>query len=187
VTGNLSQVVEDAQRLATAVFDVYRTTAKEYERAIGPIVSPEQQKVVLDMALACVGIANKEQRVEKWREERKNGHNGHKADAKPAASDVQVMPGAEKTEEKSAVAQAERPNPAPNGPRPPEDEPERPIKPRDTRNRPVEQLIRELDIKSPAQAGFLRARKEISYIEWQRVRDEVSRREIRGAGGFSTP
>jgi ABC-type uncharacterized transport system involved in gliding motility auxiliary subunit len=65
MNGNLSQVVEDAQRLATAVFDVYRTTAKEYERAIGPIVSPEQQKVVLDVALACVGIANKESRVEK--------------------------------------------------------------------------------------------------------------------------
>jgi hypothetical protein len=60
-------------------------------------------------------------------------------------------------------------------------------KERDMRNRPTEQLIRELDFKSPKQAGFLRYQGTISYKEWRRVRDEVSRREIAQAGGFSNP
>ena len=55
-------------------------------------------------------------------------------------------------------------------------------KPRDERDRPTEQLINELNIKSPKQAEFLRYQGAISYREWQRVRDEVSRREIANGG-----
>jgi len=178
VNGNLSQVVQDAQRLATAVFDVYRTTTKEYERAIGPIVSPEQQKTVLDVALACVGIANKEQRVEKFREDRKNGHNGngHQPPKPKVISETKPAEAVEKETE------TPKPETATNGGTPMA---QSGYRQRDTRDRPTEQLIKELNIKSPAQAGFLRARKEISYIEWQRVRDYVSLQEIRGAGGFT--
>jgi hypothetical protein len=55
----------------------------------------------------------------------------------------------------------------------------------DTRNRPPEQIVEKLKIKTPAQAGFLRAKGEMSYKEWQRVRDYVSKREIEGAKGFT--
>ena len=182
MNGNLSQVVEDAQRLATAVFDVYRTTAKEYERAIGPIVSPEQQKVVLDVALACIGISNKEQRVEKFREDRKNGHsnrNGHKADAKQDARDVPAMPVTQTPEQKDVP----KPETATSGGTPTG---QSGYRQRDARDRPTEQLIKELNIKSPAQAGWLRARKEIFYIEWQRVRDYVSQQEVANGGKLAS-
>ena len=53
---------------------------------------------------------------------------------------------------------------------------------RDTRDRPTEQLIKELNIKSPIQAGWLRANKQISYIEWKRVKDYVSQQEIESGG-----
>jgi len=66
---------------------------------------------------------------------------------------------------------------------PESDRTERGYKRRDTRDRPTEQLIKELNIKSPAQAGWLRANKEISYIEWKRVKDYVSQKEIDN-GGF---
>jgi hypothetical protein len=56
------------------------------------------------------------------------------------------------------------------------------FKPRDDRNRPTEQLVKELNIKSPAHAGWLRVKKIISYIEWQRVRDYVSQLEIVNGG-----
>jgi hypothetical protein len=173
VNGNLTQVVQDAQRLATAVFDVYRTTAKEYERAIGPIVSPEQQKVVLDVALACVGIANKEQRVEKFREDRRNGDgNNHQSPKPKVIPETPTTPAktVEQPERKEGATLADQPKPAPTPPKPPEDEEPMPLgkperKPRDERDRPTEQLIQELNIRTPKQAGFLRYKKEISECE----------------------
>ena len=183
------QFKSPAKKLAIAVFDVYRTTAKKYERAIGPIIIPEQQKVVLDVALACVGIANKEQRVEKFREERKNGNGNSPQPPKPkVVSETKPAEAVEnepvKPEQKDGVAQADLLKPTT---KPPEDEPEKPRKPRDDRNRPTEQLITELNIKSPAQAGWLRARKEISYIEWQRVKDYVSQQQIANGGKLASP
>jgi len=71
----------------------------------------------------------------------------------------------------------------PKPPKPPFDkepitlgEPE--MKPLDERDRPTEQLINDFDIKTPKQAGFLRYKGAISYREWRRVKDEVSKREI---------
>ena len=59
---------------------------------------------------------------------------------------------------------------------------EPPRKPHDERDRPTEQLIQELGIKTPRQAGWLRFKKVISYGEWQRVRDCLSAREIQQGG-----
>jgi hypothetical protein len=58
-------------------------------------------------------------------------------------------------------------------------------KPWDNRNRPPEQLIKELNIKSPAHAGYLRADKKISYPEWKAVQEILCKQEIEGAVSFS--
>jgi hypothetical protein len=59
-------------------------------------------------------------------------------------------------------------------------------KPRDDRDRPTEQLIQELNIRTPKEAGYLRYKGEISYREWMRVKDEVSKREIANGGEYSS-
>jgi len=152
MNGNFSQIVEDAQKLSEAVFQVYPAVAEKYTTIIGPVVNADQQKILFDLSVTCVGIANKDSRVQQMRDDKKNSYG----------------------------------RPVPTPPQPPKppldkdpitlDEPS--MKPRDERDRPTEQLIKELNIKSPAHAGWLRANKDISYIEWKRVKDEVSRREI---------
>ena len=157
MNGNFSQIVEDAQKLSEAVFQVYPAVAEKYKTIIGPVVNAEQQKILFDLSVTCVGIANKDSRVQQMRDDKKNGHPTPPQPPKPPL-------------DKNPITL---------------DEPSK--KPRDERNRPTGQLIEELDIKSPKQAGFLRYQGAISYKEWQRVRDEVSRREIEKAGGFSNP
>lgn len=161
MNGNLPMIIEDARKLADAVFKVYPQVLANYSSAIGPVSTPEQQKILFDLSVTCLAIANKESRVAAWKEERKNGNgNGHK-DSTQHDCDVPLVPGADKTEQG--------------------------YRQRDTRDRPTEQLIKELNIKSPAQAGWLRANKEISYIEWKRIRDYVSQKEIENGGGFTSP
>jgi len=150
MNGNLTLIIEDAKKLANAVFSVYPDVLRNYSTLIGPVSTPEQQKILFDLCVACIGISNKESRVAAWKEERKNGNgNGHSNGNNG------------------------------NG--------ENGYKQRDIRDRSIEQLIKELNIKSPAQAGFLRARKEISYMEWKAVHDHLCQKEIDGASGFSSP
>ena len=48
---------------------------------------------------------------------------------------------------------------------------------RDTRKRPVRQLLKELRVRSPAHAGYLRAKHQLSYLEWKALQDYFSGRE----------
>jgi regulator of PEP synthase PpsR (kinase-PPPase family) len=80
MNGNLPLIVEDAKRLGDAVFGIYPTLAERYTATIGPVVNADQQKILFDLAVACIGIANKEQRVSQMREERKNGNGRHPRD-----------------------------------------------------------------------------------------------------------
>jgi hypothetical protein len=190
VNGNLTQVVEDAKKLTDAVFQVYPQVLSSYSSLIGPVSTPEQQKILFDLSVTCLAIANKESRVEKFREDRKNGNgNGHQLQKPRVISETPATPAktGEQPEQKEGVSQAEQPKPAPNGPRPPEDEPTPLRTPRDERDRPTEQLIQELNIRTPKEAGYLRYKKQISFKEWQRVRDYVSQQEIQRAGGFTRP
>ena len=98
-----------------------------------------------------------------------NEENGHKAERKQDCCDVPGMP--EENEPKKPPFDRE-----------PITLEEPPRKPRDERDRPTEQLIQELDIKTARQAGWLRFKKVISYGEWQRVRDCLSAREIQQGG-----
>jgi hypothetical protein len=161
VNGNLSQVVEDAKKLTDAVFQVYPQVLSNYSSLIGPVSTPEQQKILFDLSVTCLAIANKESRVEKFREDRKNGNNHPSPPTHPQPPQPPV-----KDREPMTLDDSER-------------------KPRDERDRPTDLLIQELGIRTPKQAGFLRYQGTISYKEWQRVRDEVSRREMKEAGGFT--
>lgn len=177
MNGNMKQVVEDAKSLAEAVFEVYPVVAETYKQKVRSIMDVNQEKILFDLAVACVGIANKEQRVQQYREDRKNGccGNGQKAAAPPVSAEKVEGPVTKPTPPQPPAKPAEK-KPEPNN--------GNGWKPRDTRNRPVEQLIQELNIKSPAQAGFLRARHQLSYREWRGVHEFLCQREIEGAGAL---
>ena len=49
---------------------------------------------------------------------------------------------------------------------------------KDTRQRPVKQLVKELRVKSPAHAGYLRAKDEMSYGEWKALVDYFGGKDI---------
>jgi hypothetical protein len=148
-------VVEDAKKLTDAVFQVYPQVLSSYSSLIGPVSTPEQQKILFDLSVTCLAIANKESRVEKFREDRKNGN------CYPTPPTPPQPPKPPQDKEPITLYESER-------------------KPRDDRDRPTEQLIHDLNIKTPKQAGFLRYQGTISYKERHRVRDYVPRQEIQG-------
>ena len=101
--------------------------------------------------------------------------DGHKIERKQDHCDVPGMPEENEKERK------------PPFDREPITLEETPRKPRDERDRPTEQLIQELGIRTPKEAGFLRYKKQISFKEWIRVRDYLSAREIRAGGAVTSP
>lgn len=172
MNGNLPLIIDDAKRLADAVFQVYPQVVTNYSTTIGPVSTPEQQKILFDLSVTCLAIANKESRVEKMREERKNG-NGHPRPPTPPTPPQLPKP--------RILSETKT-----DGTTTPVDESDTERKPRDERDRHTEQLIRELNIRTPKEAGFLRYRKQISFKEWLRVKDYLSAKEIL-AGGVAFP
>jgi hypothetical protein len=176
MNGNLPLIIDDAKKLADAVFQVYPQVVTNYSTTIGPVSTPEQQKILFDLSVTCLAIANKESRVEKMREERKNGH------PKPPTPPTPPQPPKPRILSETKTDGTVTPV---NGEPVTLDDPER--KPRDERDRPTEQLIQELNIRTPKEAGFLRYKKQLSFKEWIRVKDVLSAREIANGGAMVPP